>query len=188
MKKFQVIKCLYSPFILLGLIFVLSLTSCKDGEEVYTWNGCKATIIHVSVIDYNGKDLVEEWVNTSNENKSVESEITTISRYPHVSSESLFTYHYKPIERVVFMYRNLQEGIIFGDKILYRFKMYETDKEEILLEGCCTRIKPYDFHGIQINEDIVWSFRGITLPMERSNFSTVITLIRTEDGRYTLKQ
>lgn len=182
-------QCLHLFSMISWSVMALVLNACNDRNDSIMDRDLFVAI-EISVIDKDGSDLVEEWTYTDNEKKSIEAEYVDlcISKRPSTYTGYIRAYHDNSIGKFVFGHSLVLALYNIEDKSLFRFKMYETDLEEIEIEGVCTKVKPYYLVGLKNTTDIQWSFRGINLPIGDHNHATAITLIRTNDGRYTLKQ
>lgn len=171
--------------ILLWIMGAVFLNSCGKDDEEPKYDVTIYNSIEVCVVDKDGHDLVEEWFNSSDENKSNFAEFKFISKNPQLLSERVYCDKDMELGKMVFVHEQILACLDYEDKIFWRFKIFETDTEEILIEGVCKKIKPYDAWGYKIDMRIQWSCQGVDFPMDSQ---TRVTLVRTEDGTYTIKQ
>ena len=162
------------------ILTLILISSCKeDTEELWVGNAFSELNVHVK--DPFGNNSVLEWIATSDDLKETTAEYVEIQQNPNQYLSDLHYYWNNDPETAWFRYSIVLDLFSIDDKLSWRFKMYPDDEEEILLEGKCVKDKG---NGIR-DRCIQWTFRGTELSIENPK---KVTLIRTEDGRYTLKQ
>ncbi len=172
---------------LLTLMSAFVVCSCDDKDKTDRILGTRFTMLWVYVEDADGNDLVAEWKEKNNDEKvtNVHCNIITDNSFKGSHDEYLLSLTDKDLDRDFF---SLESEILsvmdIGESISWSFKMYESDKEYIEFDGTCV------YHPIQGDKtsrhatNILWNFKGTDLPVENP---TMVTLIRTEDGTYSLK-
>lgn len=178
-------KRIYQIISIWSVILICILSSCKEEDE--TIYGNTFAFLGVSVIDMDGRDLVGEWMESSSEKKMVHADYVVLTKRPHSYTDRTSCFKNDNEDMYRFDYEPVLDLIEVGDSLSWRFKMYDDDAEELLFEGKCKKDmgNPKTVFGACLNRNIQWYFRGIELPFDTR---VSITLVRTEDGRYTLKQ
>lgn len=152
------------------------MSSCKEEQTLY---GNRFAFLNISVQDTSGENAVFQWDETSEDMKETTAEVIESRLNPSHYSEVVTCAWPRDPEKAYFQFGIVIDLFRIGDSATWKFKMYPDDEEEILFEGKCVKNKgKYD-------TEMLWSFRGVELSIENPK---KVTLIRTEDGRYTLKQ
>lgn len=178
-------KRIYQIISIWSVILVYILSSCKEKDDILDGNTFAS--LSVSIIDMDGRDLAGEWIESTSEKKMEKADYAVLAKRPYTFMKPMSYYKNDKDGMWKFHYSTVLDLLEVGDSLSWRFKMYEDDVDELLFEGKCKKDmgKPKTRFGGCLNRNIQWYFNGNELPFD---IRVSITLVRTEDGRYTLKQ
>ena len=160
------------------LVTLNLLSSCKEEEILF---GNHFAILDILVLDTSGRNAVFQWYETSEDMKGTTAEVIESKTRPSHYDFTVACIGSEHPEKSYFRFDNVLDLFKVGDSVTWRFRMYPDDVEEIIFEGKC--VKPNKKGGN--DTEMQWTFHGVDLSIENPKH---VTLIRTEDGCYTLKQ
>lgn len=167
-------------FVLMGLVMV----SCENKDE---WLGSVVSYVYMYIEDEAGNDLVSEWNDIPSSEKKMTYDRSYVCRSGRMFTEDYVIHANQNSNSGKYYIRLTQDhaSVSIGDSVYMMIKLFDADESFVFGGEYIKNPKPRkDSQGQKILYDMQWTFDGTVFPIANP---TSITLIRSSEGKYTLK-